>query len=138
MSQQNISVLALSIVAAGTLASRRLVGYDGLQASVQGQKIMGVARTDAVSGDAVPIDVVGTAVIEAGGVVAVGDAVISDNVGRAIAGAGEIAIGAGAVAMTSSAANGAILTGGELPEMVVGHALQAAAAAGDFIEVLLK
>jgi hypothetical protein len=60
---------------------------------------------------------------------------------------GTLAIAAGAVAVTSSAANGAIITGaptapvlsgGDLPQFVVGHALEAATGAGVFIEVLLS
>ena len=48
-------------------------------------------------------------------------------------------IAAGATPMTSTAANGAtVITGGEPPQFVVGDAMQAAGAAGEFIEVLLR
>jgi len=138
VSQQSIEILALPLTAAGAITARRFVGYDGAQADTQGQKVTGVARAAAAqAGDVVPVDILGTAVVEAGGAVAIGDGVICDAQGRAIAGAGEIAIAAGGTSVTSTAANGAILTGGELPEYVAGRALQAASQAGDFIEVLL-
>ncbi len=135
---QNIATLSLPVTAAGAITARRAVGFDGVQASVQGQKIMGVARSDAASGEKVTLDVAGTVVIEAGAAIAVGDSVIVDAQGRAIPSTGQLAVAAGATAVTSSAANGGILTGGDAPEFVLGDALEAATAAGQFIEVLLR
>ena len=139
MGTQNIATLTLTKAASGVIAANRAVTFAGAQASVQGEKIMGVARAPAAAiGDLVPVDVAGTVVMEAGAAIAIGDAIIVDNVGRAIASTGALAVAAGAVAVTSSAANGAILTGGDGPEYVLGDALDAAAAAGALIEILLR
>jgi hypothetical protein len=50
-----------------------------------------------------------------------------------------MAVAAGATGVTSAAANGAtVLTGADTPHFPVGDAMQAATAAGQFIEVLLR
>ena len=139
MSKQALSLMNHSIPAAPVaVAAYRAVGFDGAQASVQGQKVMGVANRPAAIGDGYDATVVGTAVIEAGAAFAVGASLIVDNQGRAIASSGALAIAAGAVAVTSTAANGAILTGGDSPEFVFADALQAAANVGDLVEILLR
>lgn len=147
MSKQNISLLTLSLVAAGAVAAFRAVGHDGAQATVQGQKVAGVARTEAADGETLAVDAKGTAVVESGAAIAVGDSLIVDNQGRAIpASALAVAnptVDAGAVAVTSSAANGAIVTqgaisGADLPDYVFADALQVASGAGKFIEVLMR
>jgi hypothetical protein len=52
---------------------------------------------------------------------------------------GPLTIVAGATPVTSTAANGAtILTGSDMPGFAIGDALQAATAAGQFIEILLR
>lgn len=135
---QSTTILALSLVASGQVTERRAVGFDGAQATVQGQKVAGVARFDAADGDPLTVEALGTAVIESGAAIAVGDAIIVDASGRAIPSTGEINIPSGATTVTSTAANGAILAGGEMPEYVIGHALESASAAGEFIEVLLR
>lgn len=131
----------------------------GVQATAAGQKIVGIARRSAASGALVDITALGTAVCEAGAAITVGSRVQCDASGRVItatalsATQGTVAIGSlqvasGATAVTSTAANGAILTGtptvgnptlagGDPPIYVFGTALQAASAAGDYIEVLI-
>lgn len=116
----------------------RCITFDGAQCTVQGEKVAGVARNDALAGDDYAATVIGTAVVETGAAVAVGDGLICDTQGRAIPTSGQIAVRAGATAVTSTAANGTILQGGEMPEYVFADALQAAAGAGQFIEVLLR
>ncbi|EKE78436.1 capsid cement protein [Oceanibaculum indicum] len=138
MSKQSFPLQSLTLTADGAVAVHRGVGYDGAQATVQGQKIIGVSRYAAATGEAFAADTAGTTVIETGDEIAVGDSLIVDSSGRAIPVSGEIAIGAGATQVTSSAANGAILTGGDLPEFVFADALQAASGAGEFIEVKLR
>jgi hypothetical protein len=140
MSQQALSLMTLSIpVAPSDVAEYRAVDYTGAQATTQGQKVMGVAKRGALSGDGYEAAVIGTAVIEAGAAFAVGTSLIVDNQGRAIASTGNLAIAAGATAVTSAAANGTTtLTGGDAPEWVFADALQAASAAGDKVEVLLR
>ena len=141
------TLLELPVVAADAITQYRGVGFDGNQASTQGQAIMGIAMTDQVSGQSLSLAVAGTAIVEAGAAIDVGDPLIVDNEGRAIT-ASALAIAnstipAGATAVTSTAANGAIVTpgafsGGVLPSYVFGYAIDAAAGAGDLIEVLLR
>ena len=138
MPNSSITTLSLTTRAAGAVTARRAVGFDGAQATVQGQKILGIAHTDAADGDSLALDVRGTAVVEAGAAINVGDSLIVDAQGRAIPTTGNLAVAAGATAVTSTAANGEILTGGDLPEFIFADALESAAAAGEFIEVLLR
>lgn len=136
---QSIPILTLSIpVGGGAVTARRAVGFDGAQATVQGQKILGIARADVAFTGEIPVDVKGTTVVEAGAAINIGDSLIVDAQGRAIPATGNLAVAAGGTAVTSTAANGGILTGGDLPEYVFGDALEAAAAAGEFIEVVLR
>lgn len=138
MSQQARSLFNLSFpVAPSAVLPFRFVDFSGAQATVQGQKVAGASNRRAAAGASFDATIIGTAIIEAGAAFAAGHALISDNVGRAIPNSGALAIGAGAVAVTSSAANGAILTGSDLPEWVAAEALQAAVNVGDLVEVLL-
>ena len=106
---QSISVLALSLLASGALTNRRFVTAGGAPAPAAGNAV-GVSRTDASDGEAVTVDVLGTAEVVAGGAIANGTAVEVGADGKAVA------LAAG---------------------VVVGRALEAAAADGDVIEVLL-
>ena len=110
MSKQSISLLTLSCVLAGTAAACRFVTPAGAQAGAD-VNTLGVPRTAGAATDKVPVDVLGTTVVEAGAAVAAGDTIKSDSTGRAITWA------------TSGAK--------------VALALEAATAAGQFIEVLL-
>lgn len=110
MSFQGIPLLCLPRVLTGTVAAQRFVTHAGAQAGADANTL-GVARTAGVSGELVPVDVIGTTVVEAGAAVAVGAQLETDSSGRAVTWA----------------------TSGP----VVGRALQAAGAAGDMIEVLL-
>lgn len=138
MSQQAHSLFNLSVPAApGAVLPFRFVDFTGAQATVQGQKVAGASNRGAAQGQPYDATVIGTAIIEAGGAFPVGQALMSDASGRAIANSGALAVKAGAVAMTSTAANGAVLSGSDLPEWVAAEALQAAVNAGDMVEVLL-
>jgi len=110
MSAQAIPVLTLTAALTGTVAANRFVTPAGAQAGADAYTL-GVCRTAGVSGDKAPVDVLGTAVVEAGAAISAGASLKSDSSGRAITWA-------------SSGAK-------------VGIALQAATAAGQFIEVLL-
>lgn len=134
----NIPVLSLTKKANGAITEKRFVGFDGAQITTQGAKVMGVSRYSQDDGKDLPLDVCGTTIVETGGAVSEGDGVISDASGRAIVGAGEIAIESGGTTVNSTAADGNILTGGELPEYVAGEALGSASGAGEFIEILLR
>lgn len=110
MGQAAIPVLTLTIAASGTIATQRFVTPAGAQAGADAN-VLGVTRVAAVSGDKIPVDVLGTTMVEAGAAVAVNATLKSDGSGRAITWA-------------SSGAKVAL-------------ALMAAGAAGDMIEVLL-
>ncbi len=110
MGTQSKSSLCLTIAATGTIAANRFVTPGGAQAGADANTL-GVTRTAAVSGDKIPVDVLGTATVEAGAAVSAGATLKSDASGRGITWA------------TSGAK--------------VGLALEAASAAGQMIEVLL-
>lgn len=110
MSKQAISLLTLPLLLTGAVTANRFVTPAGAQAGADANTL-GVTRSDGAIAAHVPVDVLGTAVVEAGAAVAAGDTVKSDASGRAI----------------TWAVSGA----------KVGVALQAATAAGQFIEVLL-
>ncbi len=110
MSAQAISLLALSVALTGTVAANRFVTPAGLQAGADANTL-GVARYAGVSGEKITLDVIGTAVVEAGAAIAAGATLETDASGRAVTWA---------------------TSGGK-----VGIALQAAAGAGAMIEVLL-
>ncbi|CAM5520813.1 DUF2190 family protein [Eoetvoesiella caeni] len=113
MSSQKIPLLTLTVIAAGAVSAHRFVTFAGAQLAAAGGLALGVSTFDAVANDDLGVDVIGTTVVESGAAVAVGDAIVSDASGRAIE-------------------NPAVGT-----EAVLGYALDAATAAGEFIEVLL-
>lgn len=111
MSAQSISILTLTRVAAGVIAAHRFVTPANAQAGADANAL-GVSRTAAAAaGDSLPVDVLGTAIVEAGAAVAAGATVKSNANGQAITW---------------------VTAGAKL-----GIALDAAAAAGELIEVLL-
>lgn len=106
----NIAILTLTVAASGTVGACRFVTPGGAQAGADANTL-GVCRVAAVVGDKIPVDVLGTAVVEAGAAIAAGATLKSDASGRAVTWA------------TSGAK--------------VALALEAASGAGAFIEVLL-
>lgn len=138
MSQQNISILTLTMIANGAVAVNRAVGFDGARATVQGQKVMGSSLSQASNGEAMAVVTHGSAIVETGAAILLGQSLIVDNQGRAIPASGALSLAVGAVGVTSTAANGAILEGAELPEYIFADAMQAASGAGELIEVLLR
>jgi hypothetical protein len=109
MSRQSIPLLTLTAIATGVLAANRFVTHAKAQAAAAANTL-GVARTPGAIGDAVPVDVIGTTIVEAGAAIADGAAIETDAQGRAIT-----------------------RTAGP----TVARAQQAAGAAGHLIEVLL-
>ncbi len=110
MTTQNLSILALTVALTGTVSACRFITPAGALAGA-GANTLGVVRSAGDSGARVATDVLGTAVIEAGAAIAAGDTLKTDSTGRGITWA------------TSGAK--------------VALALEAAGAAGEFIEVLL-
>lgn len=109
MAQTKQVVLVTTITATGAIVKNRFVNFKGAQAGV-GDPILGVAPYDVETGDTAAVDVVGIAVVESGGAVAIGAEVGADAQGCAI------------------------------PDALrnVGRALTAATAAGETVRVLLK
>ena len=106
---QKISLLALTVIAAAALTAERFVTATGAVATAAGNAL-GVTQTSAASGQVVAVDVIGTAVVTAGAAIAKGAAIEVGTAGKAV---------------TKSSG------------VTVARALQAAAADGDRIEVLL-
>lgn len=137
MGLQARDIYSLSFIAPSAVAAYRGVDFTGAQIATQGAAIAGISKRGAASGAGFEAAVIGTAVCEAGAQITVGQALQMDNQGRVIP-ADNLTVAAGATPVTSTAANGAVLAGGVPPEAVIGHALEAAGAAGAFIEVLLR
>lgn len=152
MSAQGTSIFNLSAKAATAIAAYRCVNYNDGQVTVVGGEVKGIAARPAEIGELVDLAVLGTAPAEAGAAIAKGQALMSDALGRVIPATqlrlndGSLSIAPGATPVTSTAANGAgivvgapgVLTGCELPQHLVGYALQAAAGAGAIIEIKLS
>lgn len=111
--QQAIPLLTLTVVAAAQLTARRFVTHAGAVGTA-GAAALGVARADGAIGTQVPVDVLGTAIVEAGEPLAAG---------------AFIKVGANGKALTYASA-GAICVGQLAPG-------ESAAGDGSFVEVLL-
>ena len=108
----NISLLTLTVAAAGTLAANRMVTQAGAYPT-SGAAAFGVTRSSAeAAGDLVPVDVQGTAIAEAGAAITLDAPLMVDATGRVVP----------------------LTVGSKSP---VGRAMQAATAAGQQIEILL-
>jgi hypothetical protein len=103
MAATSIPLLSITQRAADELSAGRFV-------TPAGAHTLGVARTDALSGDDVTIDVLGIVPAEAGAAVDAGDPVQTDGSGRAVP---------------------------QTAGPIVGRARGTAVAAGDMIEILL-
>ena len=110
-SNGSISTLALTVIATAAIAGCRFVTQSGAYAAAGGV-VYGVSRTPGNIGDPVPVDITGTTIVEAGAAITKDAALMVDATGRVVPLSGT----------------------GKSP---VGRALEAATAAGDFIEVLL-
>lgn len=132
MGQQSVSTLDLSFQAAGAVMARRAVGYNGAQASQQGQRVLGISPRPAADKTYSDATVSGTAIVEAGEAFPIGSELIVDTQGRAI--------------LKRNRPVGGLWSGWQStadfinPEMehVFANALEAAAAQGEFVEVLLR
>ena len=110
MSRQANGIFPLTTIATTALTEKRFVTFTGAVPAADAN-VMGVVRQNAVIGDAVTVDTLGTAIVEAGAAITAGATVKTDATGRAITWA------------TAGAK--------------VAIAMQSASAAGDFIEVYL-
>jgi hypothetical protein len=137
MAEQSRPTLTLTLKAAGVVARHRAVTFGGAQATVAGSKVAGIAATAAADGEHFAVNVGGSVVVESGGGFSAGAGLAVDSQGRAVA-AAALTVASGATPVTSTAANGAILTGGELPQFVFADALETASGAGELVEALLR
>lgn len=149
----------ISIAAPAALLARRFIGFDGNLCAADA-KALGVSELATATGEQCPVRISAIAVVESGGELGIGDRVVSDSIGRAVAATAvavaapvvddtKLTIDSGAVAVLSSAANGAIITaasgllaapvlsGSVLPQQINGTVLDAASGAGEFVRVLL-
>ena len=112
MSSGKISILTLTVMAAGALAADRFVTQAGAYPTAGG-KAFGVTRSSAaVAGDLLPVDGMGTTFVEAGAAITLDADLMVDATGRVVP----------------------LTVGGKVP---VARAMEAASAAGALIEVLL-
>jgi len=110
MSTQKKPLLTLAIAATAALTANRAATLAGAVPAAGAAATGGVCTRDTAIGGIAPCDVLGTTTMEAGAAVAAGVQLDLDASGRAITHAAGV---------------------------IIGRALQAAAAAGDLIEVLL-
>ncbi|NRA86815.1 MAG: DUF2190 family protein [Rhizobiales bacterium] len=71
-------------IATAPVKEQRFVGYDGTQATVLGQDILGVAHTDAEIGDAYGVSLIGIVSVYCASAIAIGGDVATDATGAAI------------------------------------------------------
>jgi hypothetical protein len=109
MSQQSIPLLTLSVLAAAAITEHRFILQSGEPCGAAGNA-WGLASMSAASGDYVGATVLGTAVMEAGAAITADANIQADSLGRGI-----------------TATTGPVLA----------RAMEAAAAAGDKIQVLV-
>jgi hypothetical protein len=151
--------ITVSWLAAAALVARRFIGFDGNLCGAAA-KALGVSELATAINEYCPVITDGIALVESGGILAAGNPVVSDSTGRAVAAAvfaaaapvvddSKLSIDTGATPMTSSAANGGVitaasgllaapvLTGSTLPQAVNGWVLDAASGAGEFVRVKL-
>jgi len=104
-----------------------------------GEVIFGVLQNNPnAAGKSASIRTSGVTKMVAGAAVsAVMTELVVDNTGRCVA-AANLEVASGTTAVTSTAANGGILTGSITPKKIIGVALETAGAANDVIAVLLK
>lgn len=83
MSRNSTPLLTLTLTLSGTVAQSRFVTPAGAQTVADGNAI-GVSRVAGVTGEKIPVDTIGTSVVETGGAFAAGVTLKSDASGRAI------------------------------------------------------
>lgn len=108
--------------------------------SAQDASVIGVADNAGVSGDTVRVQFCGKAEVTADAAITIGDKVGGTSLataGRVRTVANTLAVASGGTTVTSTAANGAIVTGDPVASRVLGRALESAAAAGDKIDILI-
>lgn len=111
MSEAYIPILTLTGSAPSAVTGNRFVGFNDAQATTAGQACKGVAYQSVTTSELYQIHAAGVTTVDSGAAVALGAAVETDNQGRAVTQSSGIALG---------------------------RALEAATAANQKIQVLLK
>jgi hypothetical protein len=104
----NIALLTLHVVAAATLSANRGVTTAGAVPAAAA-RVAGFTRNAGVTGDLVPIDVLGTTIAESGAAIAAGARVEVDNLGRVITLASGVCVGAMAPGQAAAGAAGVLV-----------------------------
>lgn len=112
MSKANLSLMTLTVIASAAVVANRFVTTAGAYPGA-GALALGVTRSDGAVSDPIPVDVLGTAVVEAG-------AAITADVPVMVTATGKV-----------------IPHDGDGDKHAVGRALEAAAAEGSLVEILL-
>lgn len=113
MSKASLSVMTLTVIATAAVVAGRFVTSAGAYPAAIGGLAHGVTRSDGAVGDPIPVDVLGTAIVEAGGAISAGVPVMADASGKVIA------------------------HDSDGDKHALGRSLEAAASDGDFVEILL-
>jgi len=108
--KQSIPILTLTQLLTATVAANRFTTVAGIQTGAD-LNALGVSRVGGIATERIPVDVLGTAIVESGAAIAAGATLKSDATGRGIT-------------WVTSGARLAV-------------ALEAAGGAGEFIEVML-
>lgn len=90
--KQSLPLLKLTSTATGVIVANRFVTVAGVQTGAAGNAL-GVAETAAAIGEKFPVDVIGTAIVEAGAAIAAGALVEADASGRAVTKAAGVTLG---------------------------------------------
>lgn len=112
MSKANMSLMTLSVIATAALTANRLVTVAGGYPAAGGLPL-GVTRSDGAVSDLIPVDVLGTATVEAG-------AAINADVPLMVTATGKV-----------------IPHDGDGDKHAIGRSLEAATGDGSVIEILL-
>lgn len=85
MKIQGISVLTLTIKAQGNVINLRALSFDGSQVFTKNKKVLGIVSGGGYyHNSVVPVVVLGSAVMEAGGKISIGEPLTTDKKGRAV------------------------------------------------------
>lgn len=112
MSQSSISIMTLTAIASAAVAQARFVTTAGAYPTAGGVPL-GVTRSEGEIGDPIPVDVLGTTVVEAGATIAADKPLMVTATGKVIE------------------------HDGDGDKHAVGRSLEAAAADGSMLEILL-
>lgn len=105
MPATKIPILTLSIAATAAITTRQAVGHGGAVAAAAGA-MLGLAECDAASGEQVPVDTLGTSIATAGAAITVGQDLEVGAAGKLVPLAAGRKV---AVALQAAAADGALV-----------------------------